>query len=128
MTPLSNTGIYSLSRTIVTYYKQVTCRGRKEKKKNCIFLFICERKTVSTVEEKVKQNLHLVWYFDMNLSDFYSYSLIGKLTAFLQLQEFRQLKHNVSCSTSAVRRSHISSREKLVWLSLRQQPYVLILT
>jgi hypothetical protein len=33
-----------------------------------------------------------------NLSDFYSYRLIGKLTAFLQLQEFSLLKQIVECS------------------------------
>jgi GT2 family glycosyltransferase len=68
---------------------------------------------------------HRVWYhlcllllvhqadYMVNLSDFYSYRLIGKLTAFLHLQEFSQRKHNVVCSTSAARRSHSSSREKL---------------
>jgi hypothetical protein len=49
----------------------------------------------------------------VNLSDFYSYRLIGKLTAFLQLQEFNQRKPTVACSTSTARRSHSSSREKL---------------
>jgi hypothetical protein len=55
----------------------------------------------------------------VNLSDFYSYRLIGKLTAFLQLQEF--VLHNlpVASSTSAARLSLNSSREKLAWLSLR---------
>jgi hypothetical protein len=33
----------------------------------------------------------------VNLSDFYSYRIIGKLTAFLQLQEFSFRKHNVVC-------------------------------
>jgi hypothetical protein len=60
----------------------------------------------------------------VNLLDFYSYRLIGKLTDFLQLQEFSQRKRNVACSTSAARRSLNSSKAKLVWLSLRQQPYV----
>jgi hypothetical protein len=60
----------------------------------------------------------------VNLLDFYSYRLIGKLTAFLQLQEFSQHKHNVTCSTSAARRSLSSSKGKWDWLSLRQQPYV----
>jgi hypothetical protein len=64
----------------------------------------------------------------VNLSDFYSYRLIGKLTAFLQSQEFSQLNLTVVISTSAARLSLNSSREKLAWLSLRQQPYVLILT
>jgi hypothetical protein len=60
-----------------------------------------------------------------NLSDFYSYRLIGKLTAFLQLQEFSLRKHNVSCSTTAARLSLSSSKAKLAWLSLRRQLYVL---
>ena len=64
----------------------------------------------------------------VNWSDFYSYRLIGKLTAFLQLQEFSQRNQPVVSSTSAVRLSHISSREKLTCLSERQQLYVLILT
>ncbi len=53
-----------------------------------------------------------------------TYRLIGKLTAFLQLQEFSQRKHNMACSTSAAGRSLNNSKAKLVWLSLRQQPYV----
>ena len=65
----------------------------------------------------------------VNLSEFYSYSLIGKLTAFLQLQEFSQRnqiwEHS---STFAARLSlrclnHASHR-----VSLRRQLYVLILT
>jgi hypothetical protein len=64
----------------------------------------------------------------VNLLDFYSYRIIGKLTAFLQLQEFSQRKHNVSCSTSATWLSLLGSKAKLSWLSLRQQPCVLILT
>jgi hypothetical protein len=64
----------------------------------------------------------------VNLSDFYSYSLIGKLTAFLQFQEFNLRKHNVVSSTSAARLSPRILRTKLVWPSLRRQLYVLILT
>jgi hypothetical protein len=41
----------------------------------------------------------------VNLCDFYSYKLIGKLTAFLQLQEFSLRKPTVDFSTSAARRS-----------------------
>jgi hypothetical protein len=37
----------------------------------------------------------------VNLLDFYSYRLIGKLTAFFQLQGFSQRKLPVVCSTSA---------------------------
>ncbi len=39
----------------------------------------------------------------VNLSGFYSYRLIGKLTAFLQLQEFSQRNLIVGISTSAAR-------------------------
>jgi hypothetical protein len=60
-----------------------------------------------------------------NLSDFYSCRLIGKLTAFLQLQEFSLRKPTVVCSTSAARFSLSSSKVKLVWFSLRQKLYVL---
>jgi len=41
----------------------------------------------------------------VTLSDFYSYRLIGKLTAFLQLQEFSQRSLIVGFSTSVARRS-----------------------
>jgi hypothetical protein len=44
----------------------------------------------------------------VNLSDFYSYSLIGKLTAFLQLQEFSLRNQIVDFSTSAARRFLLS--------------------
>ncbi len=65
-------------------------------------------------------NRRRVWYhlylllrvrvggYIVNLSDFYSYRLIGKLTAFLQLQEFSLRKHNVACSTTVARRSLLS--------------------
>jgi hypothetical protein len=53
----------------------------------------------------------------VNLSDFYSYRLIGKLTAFLQRQEFSQRKPTVASSTSAARCSHSTSKNK-VGLSL----------
>jgi hypothetical protein len=68
---------------------------------------------------------HRVWYhlyllllvrlggYIVNLSDFYSDRVIGKLTAFLHLQEFSLRKPTVVSSTSAVRLSFTSSREKL---------------
>jgi hypothetical protein len=59
----------------------------------------------------------------VNLLDFYSYRLIEKLTAFLQLQEFRQRNPTVA-TTSAARRSPSSLKAKLAWLLPRQQPYV----
>jgi hypothetical protein len=61
----------------------------------------------------------------VNLSDFYSYRLIGKLTAFLQLQEFSLHKPTVTSSTSTARLSLRSSKGVLVCLSLRLQLYVL---
>ncbi len=57
----------------------------------------------------------------VNLLDFYSYRLIGKLTAFLKLQEFSQRNQSVSF-TFAARLSFNSSKVKLTWLSLKQQP------
>ncbi len=60
----------------------------------------------------------------VNLLDFYSYSLIGKLTAFLQLQEFSQRIQPVNSFTFAARLSFNSSKVKLACLSLKQQPCV----
>jgi hypothetical protein len=60
----------------------------------------------------------------VNLSDFYSYRLIGKLTDFLQLQEFSLRNMIVTSSTSAARLSFHSSKAGLAWLSLRRQLYV----
>jgi hypothetical protein len=50
----------------------------------------------------------------VNLSDFYSYRLIGKLTAFLHLQEFNLLNMIVTSSTSAVRFFLFNSKVGLV--------------
>jgi hypothetical protein len=61
----------------------------------------------------------------VNLSDFYSYRLIGKLTAFLQLQEFCQHNQIVDSSTTSSRLSLPTSKSKLVWLRVRRQLYVL---
>jgi hypothetical protein len=55
----------------------------------------------------------------VNSCDFYSYRLIGKLTAFLQLQKFSLRKPTVASSTSAARLSLHSSKAGLAWLSLR---------
>jgi hypothetical protein len=57
----------------------------------------------------------------VNSCDIYSDGLIGKLTAFLQLQEFSLRKPTVDSSTSAARLSLHSSKAELVWLSLRLQ-------
>ena len=48
-----------------------------------------------------------------NLLDFYSYSLIGKLTAFLQLQEFSFRRHTqVASLPSDARLSSLNFRAK----------------
>jgi hypothetical protein len=64
----------------------------------------------------------------VNLSDFYSYRLIGKLTAFFQLQEFSLRNLPVASSTSAARHTLLSSSQNVEIFSLRVQLYVLILT
>jgi hypothetical protein len=83
---------------------------------------------------------HRVWYhlcllflvrlggYIVHLSDFYSYRIIGKLTDFLQVQEFSLHHSPVTSSTSAARLSLNNSKGGLVWLSSRLQFYVLILT
>jgi hypothetical protein len=85
---------------------------------------------LTTTDHQVRYHLFLLLQVRLggyiaNLSDFYSYRLIGKLTAFWQLQEFSLRKPTVACSTSAARLSLNSSKAKLAWLSLRQQLYVL---
>jgi hypothetical protein len=72
----------------------------------------------TTTGRRVRYHLYLlllvrVGGYIVNLFDFYSYSLIGKLTAFLQVQEFSQRKPTVACSTSAARLSLLDSKEKL---------------
>ena len=57
----------------------------------------------------------------VSLSDFYSYRLIGKLTAFLQLQEFSQRNPTVPSGTFAARLSLDCSNQELDILSLRPQ-------
>ena len=65
----------------------------------------------------------------VNLSDFYFYRLIGKLTAFLHLQEFNLRNQPVEdSSTFAERRSSRSFNQNVEIYSLRLQLYVLILT
>jgi hypothetical protein len=59
-----------------------------------------------------------------SLDEGYSYRLIGKLTAFLQLREFSQRNLAVNSFTFAARLSFSSSKVKLAWLSLNQQPSV----
>jgi hypothetical protein len=51
----------------------------------------------------------------VNFSDFYSYRLIGKLTAFLQVQEFSLWKLTVVSSTSTTRLSLKNSKAGLSW-------------
>ena len=60
----------------------------------------------------------------VNLSEFYSYRLIGKLTVSLQLQEFSLRNMIVTSSTTAAQLFFNSSKAGLAWLSLKQQLYV----
>jgi hypothetical protein len=63
---------------------------------------------VSVPIKIVRQAAYIV-----NLSEFYSYRLIGKLTDFLQLQEFSLRRHTqVASSPFAVRLSSHSYRSK----------------
>jgi hypothetical protein len=69
---------------------------------------------------------HRVWYhlfllflvhlpgYIVNLSDFYSYRIIGKLTVFLHVQEFCQSNQIVDSSTTSTWLSLTNSKEKLV--------------
>jgi hypothetical protein len=59
---------------------------------------------------------------------FYFYKFIGKLTAFLQLQEFSLRNMTVASSTTAARRCPHSSNPGLATFSPRLQHYGLILT
>jgi len=72
--------------------------------------------------------VHLTDYI-VNLSDFYSYSLIGKLKAFLQLQEFSQRNQTseLRTSTFAARRSLISLSQNVDCYLQRLLLYVLTL-
>ena len=63
----------------------------------------------------------------VNLSDFYSYNLIGKLTSFLHLQEFSQRNLIVGFSTSVARRSLTSLSQNVDYYSQRLLLYVLTL-
>ncbi len=54
-----------------------------------------------------------------NLSDFYSYRIIGKLIAFLQFQEFCQHNQIVDSSTTVAWLSLSRTKVKLVWVLLR---------
>ena len=60
----------------------------------------------------------------LNLSDFYSYRLrlIGKLTVFLQIQEFSLMRPTVDSSTTATRHTLLSSNQSETSLP-RQQPF-----
>ncbi len=65
---------------------------------------------------------------DQSLNEFYSYRLIGKLTAFLQLQEFCQRNQIVDSSTSAAMLFLECSNLGLEIFSVRLHLYVLIMT
>ncbi len=64
----------------------------------------------------------------VNLSEFYSYRLIGKLTVFLQFQEFCQSNQIVDSSTTTARLFLLCSNLGLEIFSPRMQLYILILT
>jgi hypothetical protein len=66
--------------------------------------------------------------FILNLSEFYSYRLTGKLTAFSQLQEFCQRNQIVDSSTTSARLFLLCSNLGLETFSPSLQLYVLILT
>ncbi len=57
----------------------------------------------------------------VNLCEFYSYSLIGKLTLFLHIQEFCQCNQIVDSSTTTVRFFFLSSNLGLEMFSPRLQ-------
>jgi hypothetical protein len=90
-------------------------------------------KPMSWLGHRVRYHLCLILLvrlggYIVNLSDFYSYRLIGKLTTFLQLQEFSLRNLPVASSTSAARlflpcSNHVSHRSLL-----KTRHYVLILT
>ncbi len=63
--------------------------------------------------------LLLVWVggYIVNLLDFYSYRLIGKLTAFLQIQEF-SLPNKPQCPVPLPPRGFLSTVQEQSWLTL----------
>jgi hypothetical protein len=64
----------------------------------------------------------------VNSCDFYSYRLIGKLTAFFAASGFQLARHGrgqFHFRRAAARLSLHSSKQKLAWLSLRLQLYEL---
>jgi hypothetical protein len=94
-----------------------------------LFIFLGGHPLKSTTGRRVRYHLCLLLLvrqagYIVNLLDFYSYRLIGKLTAFLYLQEFSQRNPTVASSTSAARSSHITSKAKLTWLLSMHHPYV----
>ena len=61
--------------------------------------------------------------YTVNLCDFYFYKIIGKLTAFFQLQEFSLHNITVVSSTSSTQSSPHRSNRRLGIFSLRLQHY-----
>jgi hypothetical protein len=59
---------------------------------------------------------------------FYSYSILNSLPNQFEKNKNEKKVTRSQAGHTAARLSLNSSREKLAWLSLRQQPYVLILT
>ncbi len=76
--------------------------------KRILFFLIDLDRFGSSSDPSINGHLHyllLVCLGDyiVNSCDFYSYRLIGKLTAFLQIQEFRLRNTTVDTSTSTAR-------------------------
>jgi hypothetical protein len=71
-----------------------------------------ERGKRSHTQQRVRVGGYIV-----NLLDFYSYRLIGKLTAFLQLQEFNQ--RNLPVDSSLSSRGFLTGAQKESWSDSR---------
>jgi hypothetical protein len=102
-------------------------KKRREPRVTVVTLKLCgDRKSLYSLYERRSSILFFSLFFATlsmyewevggyiaNLLDFYSYRLIGKLTAFLQLQEFSFRRHTqVASSPSATRLSSRSFRVK----------------
>ncbi len=82
--------------------------------------------TITTIHLRYLLN---VWHWSSGrlhsgLCAFYSYRFIGKLTAFLQVQQFRLRNQRVDCSTSVSRYSPPNSNLRLGTFLPRLQLYV----
>ena len=96
--------------------------------RNHLFVTYCSK--FHRLSLSLRHRLYLVRLggYIVNLSEFYSYRLIGKLTVFFQFQEFVQRNQIVDSSTTAARLLLLCLNLKLETFSPRLQLYVLILT